>query len=180
MFKKKGLNVKSTRSIILIYLVVLCFFFRAQSFRISGLPCISRKIKTLNYDFVLRLFFYFYIYICIFFLRHKDFFFFSNFTWKCSSNVVRCAISTMCTILKTWKTLMEECSFNKVAGFSLQLKVTLLHMCFSGFLDCMNVTKLRKAPQMILAKILCCNQSSLKWHCFCNLLNLNPLVPGVH
>ena len=37
-------------------------------------------------------------------------------------------------------------TFSKVAGFSLQLKVTLLHGFFSRFLNCKNGTKSRNVP----------------------------------
>ena len=40
---------------------------------------------------------------------------------------------TICTILKTWKTPMEECYFSRLNAASLR-KVTLLHRCFSHFL----------------------------------------------
>lgn len=77
LFKEKGLNAKSKRPGILIYLVVLCFFFRAQSFRISGLTCISRKTQTLNFTSVLSLFLY--IFLWCFYVKTI---FFSSFTWK--------------------------------------------------------------------------------------------------
>ena len=45
---------------------------------------------------------------------------------------------------------MEEYYFSKVVGFSLQLKLTLLHGCFSRFLNCINSTKSRSASQTIV------------------------------
>ena len=39
-------------------------------------------------------------------------------------------------------------TFNKVAGFSLQLKVSLLHRCFPRFLNCTSDTKSRKASHI--------------------------------
>ena len=57
-------------------------------------------------------------------------------------------LCTIYTIIKTWNTTMEECvTFSKVACLTL-LRVTLLHMCFSRFLNCTNSTKLRKASRM--------------------------------
>ena len=38
--------------------------------------------------------------------------------------------------------------FSKVTGWSLQLKLTLLHGCFSGFLNCTNGIKLRNASHI--------------------------------
>ena len=45
-----------------------------------------------------------------------------------------------------WKSVI----LSKVAGFypAALLKVTILHGCFSRFLDCTNSTKLRNAPQI--------------------------------
>ena len=46
-------------------------------------------------------------------------------------------------------------TFSKVVGFSLPatlLKATLLHGCFSRFLNCTNGSKLRKASHIILKK----------------------------
>ena len=47
-----------------------------------------------------------------------------------------------------WKSV----NFSKVAGFSLQLylKLTLLHGCFSRFLNCTNITKSRNASHIPL------------------------------
>ena len=44
---------------------------------------------------------------------------------------------------------MEECYFCCRLKPATLLKVTLLHGCFSRFLNCTNGTKSRKAPQMI-------------------------------
>ena len=47
---------------------------------------------------------------------------------------------------------MESVTFSKVAGFQpvTLLKVTLLHGCFSRFLNCANGTRSRKTSQMVL------------------------------
>ena len=39
-------------------------------------------------------------------------------------------------------------TFSKVAGSATLLTVTLLHGCFSRFLNCTNATKSRKAPHL--------------------------------
>ena len=53
---------------------------------------------------------------------------------------------TICKILKTWKTPLEECYF----WYSCRLlKVTLHHGCFSRFLNCTNGTKSRNASHMM-------------------------------
>ena len=46
-------------------------------------------------------------------------------------------------------------TYSKAAGFSLQLllKVTLLHGCFSRFLNCAHNTKSRNAPQYFLKSL---------------------------
>ena len=59
----------------------------------------------------------------------------------CSVCVARFA--TICTILKTWK-ITRSVTFSKVAGY----KVTLLHRCFSHFLNCTNGTKSQKTSHM--------------------------------
>ena len=45
-----------------------------------------------------------------------------------------------------WKSV----NFSKIAGFepATLLKLTFLHGCFSGFLNCTNGTKLRNAPHI--------------------------------
>ena len=51
---------------------------------------------------------------------------------------------TICTVLKnTWKTLMEECFFNKVAGFNFT-NCNTSPWVFSRFLSCTNGTKSSK------------------------------------
>ena len=66
---------------------------------------------------------------------------------------------TVCTILKTWWTPREEYYFYqscKLKPATLP-KVTLLHWCFSRFLNCANGIKLRKASNMyvVLDKYKC-------------------------
>ena len=63
---------------------------------------------------------------------------------------------TFCTILKTWKTLMEECYFYLSCRLqpAFLLKVTLLHGCFSRFLNCTNGTKSRKASHIMFQILL--------------------------
>ena len=51
-------------------------------------------------------------------------------------------------------------TFSKVAGFSLQLKVTLLNGHFSRFLNCAHGTKLRNAPHICIY-MTGCNHSLL-------------------
>ena len=63
-------------------------------------------------------------------------------------NFIFCAVcvarfGTICTILKTWKNT-RSVTFSKVAGY----KVTLLHRCFSHFLNCTNGTKSHKTSHM--------------------------------
>ena len=50
---------------------------------------------------------------------------------------------------------MEEVSLLvKLQAFSLQLKITLLHGCFSRFLNCKNGTKLRNASHIHFPAVL--------------------------
>ena len=68
----------------------------------------------------------------------------------------RVKFHALCTIwyylynLKTWKTPMQECYFKQSCRLqpATLLKVTLLHWCFSCFLNCMNGTKPLKAWQL--------------------------------
>ena len=61
-----------------------------------------------------------------------------------------CAIWYYLYNLKTWKTPMQECYFKQSCRLqpATLLKVTLLHWCFSCFLNCMNGTKPYKAWQL--------------------------------
>ena len=45
---------------------------------------------------------------------------------------------------------MEECYFSKVAGPATLLKVTLLHRCFSRYLNCANGNKSRKTSHICI------------------------------
>ena len=54
---------------------------------------------------------------------------------------------TICTVLKTLKTPVEDVTFSKP-------KITLLHKCFSRFLNCINGTKSRKLSHQNLLPIL--------------------------
>ena len=67
---------------------------------------------------------------------------------------------TICAIQKTWKTPMEECY--KVAGL---LKVTVVHGCFSRFLNCTHGIKSRKTSHVYLSLTeltLCCPTSFMQ------------------
>ena len=57
---------------------------------------------------------------------------------------------TICTILKSEKHQSRSVTFSKVAVFNLQ-KVTLVHGCFSRFLNCTNGTKSRNASQIFIS-----------------------------
>ena len=50
---------------------------------------------------------------------------------------------TICTILKTWETPMEECYLVKLKASTI-LKITLFHGCCWRFSNCTNGTKSRK------------------------------------
>ena len=54
--------------------------------------------------------------------------------------------------------------FTKVARWSLQLKVTLLHGCFSRFSDCTNCTKSRKASRMVVWILSCLLLNKITTH----------------
>ena len=60
-------------------------------------------------------------------------------------NLVPCAHFKKCE-KHSWRSV----TFSKVAGFSLQPKVTRLLGCFPRFLNCTNGTKSRKAPHIYL------------------------------
>ena len=61
---------------------------------------------------------------------------------------------TIYTILKTWKNPWRSVTFSNIAGFypATLLKVTLLHGCFSRFLNCTNGTKSRNASHVFKYK----------------------------
>ena len=77
-------------------------------------------------------------------LPHLDY---PTLTWDGPNMWCIVRFSTMCTILKTWKTPMEEYYFCRLKPATL-LKVTVLHGCFSRFLNCTNGTKSRNTPHI--------------------------------
>ena len=66
---------------------------------------------------------------------------------KLNTDVKHLYMKYTCTYRSsTWRSV----NFSKVAGFkpATLLKLTLLHECFSRFLNCTNVTKSRNAPHI--------------------------------
>ena len=69
-------------------------------------------------------------------------------------------------------------NFSKVAGFSLQLKLTLLHGCFSRFLNCKNCTKLRNASQICFAIAMAIASLKILLNLFFNKKICLQITPG--
>ena len=59
-------------------------------------------------------------------------------------------------VKKRGKHPWRNVAFTKVAGFATLLKVTLVHGCFSRFLNCTNDIKLRNASNMVVIRALNC------------------------